>query len=251
MPRPSTEAEYLASLVPPSARGFSRRTLLRGAVGAGSLLAVPGLLAACGGGDTSTSGSSGAATAGATGTVSLGSNGSDAAPKAALQDVVDAFQKANSGLTVNINTIDHNSFQENINNYLQGSPDDVFTWFSGYRMRFFAAQGLAGDISDVWQGKSNMSDALKSASTGDDGKQYFMPSTNYRGRSSTARASGRRRATRSRRPSTTSRPSAPRCRRTACPRSPSATRTAGRRWAPSTSSTCASTATIPRQPHGR
>ena len=38
-----------------------------------------------------------------------------------------------------INTIDHNSFQENINNYLQGAPDDTFTWFSGYRMRFFAA----------------------------------------------------------------------------------------------------------------
>lgn len=179
MPRPSTEAEYLASLVPPSARGFSRRALLRGAVGAGSLLAVPSLLAACGSGDTSTSGSSGAATSGATGTVSLGSNGSDAAPKAALQSVIDSFQKANSGLSVKINTIDHNTFQENINNYLQGSPDDVFTWFSGYRMRFFAAQGLAGDISDIWQGKSDMSDALKSASTGDDGKQYFMPSTNY------------------------------------------------------------------------
>ncbi len=49
-----------------------------------------------------------------------------------------------------INTVDHKTFQENINNYLQGNPDDVFTWFAGYRMQFFAAQGLAGDISDVW-----------------------------------------------------------------------------------------------------
>ena len=46
-------------------------------------------------------------------------------------------------------------------------------------MRFFAAQGLAGDISDVWSGLSGFSDAFKDASTGDDGKQYFVPIYNY------------------------------------------------------------------------
>nr|WP_284289893.1 extracellular solute-binding protein [Angustibacter aerolatus] len=46
-------------------------------------------------------------------------------------------------------------------------------------MRFFASKNLAGDISDVWQGTSGFSDALKAASTGDDGKQYFVPFTNY------------------------------------------------------------------------
>src|SRR6476619_3231444 len=173
MSRPTTQDEYLASLVPASVRGVSRRTLLRGALGAGTLLAAPTLLSACGG-DSGTS-----ATGKATGTVTLGSNQSDAVPKAAVQAVMDAFQKANSGLTVKINTIDHNSFQENINNYLQGAPDDTFTWFSGYRMRFFAAKDLAGDISDVWGNISGMSDALKKASTGDDGKQYFVPSTYY------------------------------------------------------------------------
>ena len=51
-----------------------------------------------------------------------------------------------------------------------------FTWFAGYRMQFFAQRGLATDISDVW-GKvgANYSDALKNASTGLDGKQYFVP----------------------------------------------------------------------------
>ncbi len=39
-----------------------------------------------------------------------------------------------------MNTVDHNTFQDQINNYLGGTPDDVFTWFSGYRMRFFAAR---------------------------------------------------------------------------------------------------------------
>jgi len=177
MSRPSTEAEYLASLVPPSSRAFSRRTVLRGALGAGALLATPAALASCSSG--STSGGSATAGGGATGTVGLGSNQSDAVPKAAVQSVMDTFQKANSGLTVKINTIDHNTFQENINTYLQGAPDDVFTWFSGYRMRFFASKGLAGDVSDVWGGLSGLSDALKKASTGDDGKQYFIPSTTY------------------------------------------------------------------------
>jgi multiple sugar transport system substrate-binding protein len=41
MTRPTSEAEYLASLVPASVRGVSRRTLLRGALGAGTLLAAP------------------------------------------------------------------------------------------------------------------------------------------------------------------------------------------------------------------
>jgi multiple sugar transport system substrate-binding protein len=173
MTRPATEAEYLASLVPASVRGVSRRSVLSGALGAGTLLAAPALLAACGGGGSSSSSSS------ATGTVTLGSNQSDAVPKAAVQSVMDAFHKANSAITVKINTIDHNSFQENINNYLQGAPDDVFTWFSGYRMRFFASKGLAGDISDVWKDLSGLGDALKKASTGDDGKQYFVPSTYY------------------------------------------------------------------------
>ena len=133
MSRPATQDEYLASLVPDSVRGVSRRALLRGALGAGTLLAAPSLLSACGG-------DSGGPSGAATGTVTLGSNQSDAVPKAAIQSVMDAFQKANSGLTVKINTIDHNSFQENINNYLQGSPDDVFMWFAGYRMRFFASR---------------------------------------------------------------------------------------------------------------
>ena len=33
----------------------------------------------------------------------------------------------------------------------RASPDDVFTWFAGYRMQFFAAKGLATPIDDVWK----------------------------------------------------------------------------------------------------
>ena len=46
-------------------------------------------------------------------------------------------------------------------------------------MKFFASQGLVGDISDVWQNLTGMPDAIKAASTGDDGKQYFVPLDNY------------------------------------------------------------------------
>jgi multiple sugar transport system substrate-binding protein len=46
-------------------------------------------------------------------------------------------------------------------------------------MRIFAAQGLSCDISDVWGGLSGMSDDLTHATTADDGKQYFVPSTYY------------------------------------------------------------------------
>jgi multiple sugar transport system substrate-binding protein len=107
--------------------------------------------------------------------VSFGSNASDPVPKAAYQKVFDNFTKQ-SGVDVEVNTVDHNTFQEQINNYLQGKPDDVFTWFAGYRMQFFAQRGLAGDISDVWQKiGSSMSPALKQASTGANGKQYFVP----------------------------------------------------------------------------
>jgi multiple sugar transport system substrate-binding protein len=89
---------------------------------------------------------------------------------------LDAYQKK-SGKTVNINTVDHGTFQENINRYLQGTPEDVFSWFAGYRMQFFAAKGLATDVSDIWKDPvfDSFAPALKAASTGQDGKQYFVP----------------------------------------------------------------------------
>ena len=92
---------------------------------------------------------SAAAPSAATGAETLGSNYSDPLPKDVLAGIVDSFTKE-TGITVKINTVDHTTFQNQISSYLQGTPDDVCTWFSGFRMRFFAAQGLATDISDVW-----------------------------------------------------------------------------------------------------
>jgi multiple sugar transport system substrate-binding protein len=103
------------------------------------------------------------------GTITFGSNYSDEKPKAALAAAMEA-----TGLDVEINTVDHNTYQENFNTYIQ-QPDDVVSWFAGYRMRAFATKGVVGDISDVWAALPDLSDGFKNASTGLDGKQYFVP----------------------------------------------------------------------------
>ncbi|HEX7490837.1 MAG TPA: ABC transporter substrate-binding protein [Candidatus Limnocylindrales bacterium] len=172
----------------------SRREILKkGLVGAAGLTVLPAVLAAC---STSTASATtamsteapstgGAAgtptTAPITGKVTIGSNNSDAVPKKALSDAVDAFKAANSGVTVSINTVDHSTFQNNISSYLAATPEDVITWFSGYRMRAFVDQGLFTAIDDVWAGSigSLYTDAVKTACTANDGKKYMVPFDTY------------------------------------------------------------------------
>ena len=85
-----------------------------------------------------------------------------------MQAINAAFATA-TGLTPTMNTVDHNTFQDQINNYLGGTPDDAFTWFSGFRMRFFASKGLATPIDDVWAGvSSNFTAGFAAAVTGND-----------------------------------------------------------------------------------
>ena len=120
--------------------GVSRRTFLKGGLAALAVAGSPALLSACGSG-----GGGGSST-----TVSIGSNYSDAGRQGGLRlRRRAAFQKS-SGMKAQVNTVDHNTFQNKIQTYLQGTPDDVFSWFAGYRMKFFAAQGLASPIDDVW-----------------------------------------------------------------------------------------------------
>src|SRR5438552_5632344 len=167
------------------ASSLSRRDVLKGMAGVAGIAATSSLLAACGGGASPSAAASQSAAASAStggspsaaasvgGSVTLGSNYSDTVPMGVLKGIVDTFTK-NTGVQVKINTVSHGPFQDNISSYLQATPDDVFTWFSGFRMRFFAAQGLATDISDVWGSiGSHYGDAFKIGSTGDDGKQYF------------------------------------------------------------------------------
>ncbi|MEJ7761950.1 MAG: ABC transporter substrate-binding protein [Thermomicrobiales bacterium] len=154
----------------PSAFGyaFDRRGLLKGAAGAAALgLSLPAGIARAQ-----------VELGTATGEVTLGSNYSNALPQQGLVAAVGALP--NKNVTVSINEVDHNTFQENITTYLQ-NPDDVIPWFAGYRMRFFAAQDLLGDLTDVWDAGLNelLTEGFKLASTGDDGKQYFVPWSYY------------------------------------------------------------------------
>lgn len=151
-----------SSLLPGA--GLSRRQVLLGLAGAA---AVP-LVGACGGGGGASGGDG-------TGPVSIGSNSSNPNSKAAWQATFDAFT-AKSGIQVEVNTTDHETFKQQINSYLQGSPQDVFMWNAGYRMRALVEAGLVSDMSDVWATVGdNYSAAQKEASTAADGKQYFLP----------------------------------------------------------------------------
>ncbi|MGH3412875.1 MAG: ABC transporter substrate-binding protein [Marmoricola sp.] len=152
--------------------GFSRRSLLKGGLAALAIAGVPEVLTACGSSGPSGSGS-------ASKTVSIGSNYSDPGVKQAFASMISGFDKS-SGLKAQVNTVDHNTFQNKIQSYLQGTPDDVFSWFAGYRMRFFAAQGLASPIDDVWKKiGSHFPESIKQASKGEDGHYYFVPLYNY------------------------------------------------------------------------
>ncbi|MFC5380183.1 ABC transporter substrate-binding protein [Aquipuribacter nitratireducens] len=171
-------AQRLAS---PSLSGFARRSsglvvprraVLAGAGAAGAM----GVLAACGGDEESSGSASGGAAA--SGSTSLGSNRGDEVPRAAEDEMIAAFEEE-SGITVETNVVDNESFQESINSYLQGNPQDVFTWFAGFRARFFDDQGFIGDISDVWEDiGSGFTDAFREASSNGD-RQIFVPLYNY------------------------------------------------------------------------
>ena len=152
-----------------------RRTLLRGIAGGAGLLAAGGLLSAC---DSLGGSGGGSSETPLGGTITFGSNYSDPATKAAFAQLATAAMPLN--YRPKINTVDHNTFQTNITSYLRGTPDDIFTWFAGYRMQYFAAQGLALPIDDVWQEiGGNFSPAAKALSTGLDGHQYLVPLYNY------------------------------------------------------------------------
>ena len=144
--------------------------------------------------------------------------------------------------TVEPNAVDHNTFQENINTYLQGNPDDVFTWFAGFRMDQFAEQGLISDVSDVVADRRH--------------QRQLQGGLDRQRRQAVLRAGGllplggllpevglrEEAATRRRRRSTSSTTLMKKMQGDDIAPFAFATRTAGRRWAPSTSSTCGSTA---------
>ena len=150
----------------------TRRSVLRGIGLSGLAVGGASMLAACGGDDAGPSSGSGA-------TVKFGINEAEGSGPAydRLKAIADAYTKG-SDTKVELNAVDHNTFQESVNTYLQGTPDDVFTWFAGFRMAQFAEAGLIADVSDQWP-IDGLNDSFKQASTAPDGKQYFVPVSYY------------------------------------------------------------------------
>jgi multiple sugar transport system substrate-binding protein len=146
--------------------GVSRRTLIKGAaLGGIGIAGGATVLSSCG--------------SKASGPMSFGARTVDESPTKQLKALVAAYEKK-SGNKVTYNATESNAFQNNLSQYLQGTPDDAFQWMAGFRMQFFAEQGLLEDISDVWKSIGDQYDnSYKIASTGLDGKQYFVPQSWY------------------------------------------------------------------------
>jgi multiple sugar transport system substrate-binding protein len=146
--------------------GVSRRTLIKGAaLGGIGIAGGATVLSSCG--------------SKASGPMSFGARTVDESPTKQLKALVAAYEKK-SGNKVTYNATESNAFQNNLSQYLQGTPDDAFQWMAGFRMQFFAEQGLLEDVSDVWKEIGDQYDnSYKIASTGTDGKQYFVPQSWY------------------------------------------------------------------------
>ena len=179
----------------------SRRTVLKGMAGAAAVVSVPAIIAACNAAATpapsvapasaapaSAAPSPSAAPASAepspspsaaVGSLHIGSNHSDPSEKKGM-DAINAAFTAATGIQVVMNTVDHNTFQDQLSNYLGGTPDTAYTWFSGFRMKFFADQGLNVPIDDVWATvKDNYTPGFANSVVGNDGKVYGIPVDYY------------------------------------------------------------------------
>jgi multiple sugar transport system substrate-binding protein len=182
---------------------ISRRDLIKaGLAGAAGLTALPALIAACNAaGTTATPAAPSTPTAPITPTASPIPSGflrrklsgqlkvadghwgaaenPDPAERAGM-DAVDAAFEELTGLRPTLNAIDPLTYQEHALDYLQGTPDDLFTWATGYRMRFFVQKGLILPIDEVWAAvKGNFTPGLAGAVTGDDGRVYGIPVDSY------------------------------------------------------------------------
>ncbi|MGC3992562.1 MAG: ABC transporter substrate-binding protein [Propionicimonas sp.] len=151
----------------------TRRNLLLGTAAIGGSV----LLSGCVGGTAAPAGSASAG-GDASAPLTLQSSLSDPKPKAALE----AVMKGYTTHPTTLNTVAIEQFRAQLPTYLTSSnPPDVLTWYAGSVARDYASKGLLLDVSDLWTGSgacAGFSEALKSLSSDESGKQIFIP-TNY------------------------------------------------------------------------
>jgi multiple sugar transport system substrate-binding protein len=173
---------------------ISRRALLKaGLAGAAGLTVLPALIAACQSGRDVTTPTDRAAPTGPlspsgsprrrlSGQLRLGQgranlfSGDPGASRTADIVAVDAAFEGLTGLRPSLNTIDPTRYYDMTRSYLDSGPDDLFTWFPGYRMRYHIEQGLILPIDDVWELVADrFTPGLAGTVTGDDGHVYGIP----------------------------------------------------------------------------
>ena len=102
------------------------------------------------------------------------------APARAGMDAIETAFETLTGLRPNLKTSDPSIFRYSTATYLEGAPDDLFTFSPGYRMRSYVEKGLVLPIDEVWDlVKGNFSPGIAAAVTGDDGRVYGIPMDHY------------------------------------------------------------------------
>ncbi|MGW4466147.1 ABC transporter substrate-binding protein [Micromonospora sp. NBC_01796] len=153
----------------PSRRRFLGHVGLAGlgVLGAGSLVGCASSASSPGG-----SGS-------ATGPITLQSNLSSPQAKAAMEKIIENFNKQGKG-TATLNTIASETYRTQLPTYLtSANPPDLYTWYAGSVANDYASKNLLLDVSDVWQGMSDYPESLRTLSTDASGKKIFVPMNNY------------------------------------------------------------------------
>jgi multiple sugar transport system substrate-binding protein len=109
-------------------------------------------------------------------TLTINSDRSAPPQKAMLAQIAREFEQQNAGVTVEINTLDLESYKTAIRNFLVTSPPDVAFWYTGQRMRAFTQRKLFDDISDIFQ-QENLYGPMKPfvPAVSDGRKQYMLP----------------------------------------------------------------------------
>jgi multiple sugar transport system substrate-binding protein len=109
-------------------------------------------------------------------TLTINTDRSGTGQKAAFNKIVADFEAANSGVKVNVNYSDVESYKTSIRNFLVTSPPDLAFWFTGARMRAFTKRNLFADITDFYPA-NKLSEPMKPflPAVSDNGKMYMMP----------------------------------------------------------------------------
>lgn len=115
------------------------------------------------------------------GQLTVASYSSDPEPRANMEQTVADFEEQ-SGIAVELNTVNHEEFKQAIRTYLASNqPPDVLTWFAGNRMRFFVERGLVMPLDELFADQgwdTAYPEGILAVSQGADDSYYFVP-TNY------------------------------------------------------------------------